>query len=50
MSFPFPGESGDSSLVVSLEINSVVYQGVLFAQQDKADKEVAQQKENNRIS
>merc|ERR1719400_2432205 len=26
------GESGDSSLVVSLEINSVMYQGVLFAQ------------------
>mgnify|MGYP001261829192 CR=1 FL=1 len=28
----FTGESGDSSLVVSLEINSVMYQGVLFAQ------------------
>jgi len=26
------GEAGDSSLVVSLEINSVMYQGVLFAQ------------------
>ena len=26
------GESGDSSMVVSLEINSVMYQGVLFAQ------------------
>merc|ERR1712018_770340 len=26
------GDSGDSSLVVSLEINSVMYQGVLFAQ------------------
>ena len=30
--FSFSGESGDSSLVVSLEINSVMYQGVLFAQ------------------
>ena len=30
--FIFSGESGDSSLVVSLEINSVMYQGVLFAQ------------------
>ena len=26
------GESGDRSLVVSLEINSIMYQGVLFAQ------------------
>eukprot|EP00095_Tigriopus_kingsejongensis_P003170 snap_masked-scaffold91_size383040-processed-gene-0.2 protein:Tk03170 transcript:snap_masked-scaffold91_size383040-processed-gene-0.2-mRNA-1 annotation:"protein dead ringer homolog" len=26
------GDSGDSSLVVTLEINSVMYQGVLFAQ------------------
>lgn len=26
------GESGDKSLVVSLEINSIMYQGVLFAQ------------------
>ena len=26
------GESGDRSLVVSLEINSTMYQGVLFAQ------------------
>ena len=34
---PFPGDSGDSSLVVSLEINSVMYQGVLFAQ-PKSDK------------
>ena len=35
---PFiPGDSGDSSLVVSLEINSVMYQGVLFAQ-PKVDK------------
>ena len=32
-----PGDSGDSSLVVSLEINSVMYQGVLFAQ-PKVDK------------
>ena len=28
----FSGESGDRSLVVSLEINSIMYQGVLFAQ------------------
>ena len=35
--FPNPGDSGDSSLVVSLEINSVMYQGVLFAQ-PKSDK------------
>ena len=31
------GENGDSSLVVSLEINSVMYQGVLFAQPSKAN-------------
>ena len=30
--FHFTGESDESSLVVSLEINSVMYQGVLFAQ------------------
>ncbi len=33
----FIGENGDSSLVVSLEINSVMYQGVLFAQPSKAN-------------
>lgn len=32
------GESGDSSLVVSLEINSVMYQGVLFAQPTLGNK------------
>ena len=31
------GENGDSSLMVSLEINSVMYQGVLFAQPSKAN-------------
>ena len=29
------GDSGDSSLVVTLEINSVMYQGVLFAQNNQ---------------
>jgi len=33
------GESGDRSLVVSLEINSIMYQGVLFAQPTSRGKQ-----------
>ena len=44
----FSGEGGDSSLVVSLEINSVVYQGVLFAQPKSRSR--SRERKENRIS
>lgn len=45
------GESGDSSLVVSLEINSVMYQGVLFAQPTSApsNKSSSRERKENRV-
>lgn len=48
-SFDFPGDgrNGDNSLVVSMELNGVMYQGVLFAQSDSRSTSSTASTNNN---
>lgn len=48
--FPGDGRNGDNSLVVSMELNGVMYQGVLFAQSDSRSTSSTASTANNKPS
>ncbi|XP_074099466.1 retained isoform X3 [Cotesia typhae] len=42
------GKNGDNSLAVSMEINGMMYQGVLYAQSDNNNKSISMNNNNNK--